>query len=144
MARDAAGTWQVKLAGDTGAATGALKLVRDGNKLSGTVSGDMGRICLCRGPGATATWSSRSLHVMDDKSQSTAHLAGWVDGASAEGRMEIVGRRWNLDRGEAVAALLENPTIGCFDVRPSRTVFSNGAGRSFLPHSLCECVGLRM
>ncbi len=90
---DAAGTWQVKLAGDTGAATGALKLVRDGNKLSGTVSGDMGKDLPVQG-----TWRNGYVELtfpctwMDDKSQSTAYLAGWVDGASAQGRMEIVGR----------------------------------------------------
>ena len=90
---DAAGTWQVKLAGDTGSATGTLNLVRDGNKLSGTVSGDMGKDLPVQG-----TWRNGYVELtfpctwMDDNSQSTAHLAGWVDGASAQGRMNVERR----------------------------------------------------
>ena len=89
---DAAGTWQVKLAGDTGAATGTLKLVRDGNKLSGTVSGDMGKDLPVQG-----TWRNGYVEFtfactwMEEKSQATAHLAGWVDDASAQGRMQVQG-----------------------------------------------------
>jgi len=70
---DATGTWQVKIAGDTGAATGTLNLIRDGNKLSGTVSGDMGKDLPVQG-----TWRNGYVELtfpctwMDDKSQSTA------------------------------------------------------------------------
>ena len=90
---DAAGTWQVKFAGDTGVVTGTLKLVRDRNKLSGTWSGDMGNDLPVQG-----TWRNGYVEFTfpctwrKDTSQVTARLAGWVDGDSAQGRMEVERR----------------------------------------------------
>jgi hypothetical protein len=90
---DAAGTWQVKFAGDAGGATGSMKLVRDGNKLTGTWSGEMGNDLPVQGMWRDGyvditfrcTWGKDSLQV-------TAHLAGWIDGDSAQGRMQVAGR----------------------------------------------------
>lgn len=90
---DAAGTWQVKFAGDTGAVTGSMKLVRDGNKLTGAWSGDMGNDLPVRG-----MWRNGYVDITfpctweNDSSQVTAHMAGWIDGNSAQGRMEVAGR----------------------------------------------------
>jgi len=90
---DAAGTWQVRLAGDTGAATGTLRLVREGNKLSGTWSGDIGDNLPVQG-----TWRNGYVELSfpciweKDTAQAKAKLAGWVDGDSGQGRMEVVGR----------------------------------------------------
>jgi hypothetical protein len=70
-----------------------VKLVRDGNKLTGTWSGDMGKDLPVQG-----TWRNGYVEVTfpctweEGTPQVTAHLAGWVDSDSAQGRMEIVGR----------------------------------------------------
>lgn len=90
---DAVGTWQVKYASDAGLVNGTLKLVRNGNKLSGTWSGDMGNNLAVQG-----TWRDGYVEFtfpctwMQDTTQVTAHLAGWVDGNSAQGRMVVEGR----------------------------------------------------
>jgi hypothetical protein len=90
---DAAGTWQMKLAGDSGDATGTVKLVRNGNKLRGTWSGDMGKDLPVQG-----TWRNGYVELtfpctwQDDKAQSTARVAGWIDGDHAQGRMEVEKR----------------------------------------------------
>jgi len=90
---DAAGTWQIKFAGDAGGATGSLKLVRDENKVTGTWSGEMGNDLPVQGMwrdgyvdlSFPCTWDK-------DHSQVTAHLAGWIDGDSGQGRMQVAGR----------------------------------------------------
>jgi hypothetical protein len=90
---DAAGTWQVKFAGDAGGATGSMKLVRDGNKLTGSWSGEMGNDLPVQG-----VWRDGYVDItflctwQKDSSQVTAHLAGWIDGDSAQGRMQVAGR----------------------------------------------------
>lgn len=90
---DAAGTWRAILAADTGGAAGTLKLVRDGNKLSGTWSGDIGDDLPVQG-----TWRNGYVELSfpctwdKDTSQSTARLAGWVDRDAGQGRLEVVGR----------------------------------------------------
>ena len=90
---DAAGTWQVKYASDVGLISGTLKLARDGSKLTGTWSGDMGNDLSVQG-----TWRNGYVEFtfpctwMKETSQVTAHLAGWIDGDSAQGRMVVEGR----------------------------------------------------
>lgn len=87
---DAAGAWRVNLAGDTGAATVSMKLVRDGNKLTGTVSGDMGNDLPVQG-----MWRDGYLELTFPCNWAkgaptvTARLAGWIDGDSAQGRMQV-------------------------------------------------------
>jgi hypothetical protein len=90
---DAAGTWHVKYASDNGVFEGSLKLSRQGQKLSGTWTGAFGNDLAVAGE-----WRDGYVDLKfpgtwpDDHSSSIAHLAGWIDGNSAEGRMEIEGR----------------------------------------------------
>jgi hypothetical protein len=90
---DSVGTWKVQYKSDAGVVNGTLKLARDGEKLSGTWSGDMGNDLPLQG-----TWRDGYVDFTfsctwgKDTSQSIAHLAGWIDGDSAQGRMEVVGR----------------------------------------------------
>ena len=99
---DAAAVWQVKFAGDTGHVAGSIKLIRDGNKLTGTWSGDMGNDLPVQG-----AWRDGYVDITfpctweKDASQVTAHLAGWIDGDSAQGRMQVAGRAdgvWTANR----------------------------------------------
>jgi hypothetical protein len=89
---DAAGTWQLKFAGDAGGLQGALKLTRDGNKLSGTWS-----VGAAEWP-VQGTWREGyvelSFHTTwpQEASQVTVHMAGWIDGDSAQGRMLVEGK----------------------------------------------------
>jgi hypothetical protein len=90
---DAAGAWEVKYVSDAGAVAGTLTLARDGDKLTGTWSGDMGKDLPVQG-----TWRDGYVEFtfpctwMKDTTQVTAHLAGWVDGNSARGHMIVEGR----------------------------------------------------
>jgi hypothetical protein len=90
---DAAGTWDVKYASDAGNVAGTLNLTREGDKVSGKWSGDMGNDLA-----VTGMWRDGYLEItfpctwMKDTSQVTAHLAGWVDGNSLHGHMEVEGR----------------------------------------------------
>jgi hypothetical protein len=84
---DATGTWQVKLPGDTDAASGSMKLARDGNKLTGTFSGNMGKDLPIQGLWRDGYVDMTFPITLPNSSQVTAHLAGWIDGASAEGRI---------------------------------------------------------
>lgn len=90
---DAVGTWRVKYASDAGPVTGMLKLVPDGNKLTGAWSGDMGSDLAVQG-----IWRDGYVEFtfpctwMKDTTQVKAHLAGWIDGNSAQGRMVVEGR----------------------------------------------------
>jgi hypothetical protein len=83
---DATGTWQVKLPGDTDVASGSIKPARDGNKLTGTFSGDMGKDLPVQGLWRDG-YVDMTFRTLPNSSQVTAHLAGWIDGASAEGRI---------------------------------------------------------
>jgi hypothetical protein len=92
-ASDAVGTWQLKFAGDAGLLAGSIKLQRDGNKLTGTWSASAGNESPVEG-----LWRDGYIELTfpctweKESSQVAAHLAGWVDGDSAQGRMEVAGR----------------------------------------------------
>jgi len=103
---DAGGTWQVRFASDYGAYNGALQLERDGSKVAGTWTGDLGK-----DRPVTGTWREGYIELsfegewpVDDKGAVTpavATLAGWIDGDSAGGRMKVEGRadgRWTATR----------------------------------------------
>jgi hypothetical protein len=103
---DASGNWQVKCATDAGPISGDLQLKRDGNKVAGTWSGELGK-----DRSITGTWRNGyvefSFNVdwpVDDKgavAAAVATLAGWFDGDSAGGRMKVEGRadgRWTATR----------------------------------------------
>ncbi|HMD96531.1 MAG TPA: hypothetical protein VKM93_04255 [Terriglobia bacterium] len=94
---EASGVWDVKLKGDTGVLQGLLKLSRDGNKLTGTWSGELGD-----DRPVVGTWRDGYVELsftgnwpkerMGAPGEVTVSLAGWIDGASAKGRMKVEGR----------------------------------------------------
>jgi hypothetical protein len=103
---DASGTWQVKCSTDAGIFGGALTLGRDGSKVTGTWSGDLGNARPVSG-----TWRDGYVELsfnLDWPSgpggpgtAAVATLAGWMDGDSAGGRMKVEGRadgRWTATR----------------------------------------------
>lgn len=104
---DAAGAWAVRFFTDAGPFQGALKLTRDGDKLSGTWSGGLGD-----DKPVTGTWRDGHVELSfagewpsDGRDGApgpvTAFLEGWVDDAAAKGRMRVAGRadgRWEAQR----------------------------------------------
>jgi hypothetical protein len=104
---EASGTWQVKCSTDAGIFGGALTLRRDGSKVTGTWSGDLGNARPVSG-----TWRDGYVELsfnLDWPSETpggagtaaVATLAGWIDGDSAGGRMKVEGRadgRWTATR----------------------------------------------
>jgi len=90
---DAAGTWRLNFAGDAGAVTGSMRLARDGDKLTGSWSGEMANDLPVQG-----AWRNGYVDITfpctweKESSQVTAHLAGWIDGDSGQGRMHVAGR----------------------------------------------------
>jgi len=103
---DASGTWQVKCSTDQGTFSGTLQLARDGSRLTGTWSGDLGVARPVAGTwrdgyveiSFTAEWPNGSPGT---PGPAPAALAGWIDGDSAGGRMKVEGRtdgRWTATR----------------------------------------------
>jgi hypothetical protein len=101
---DAIGTWQVKCLTDVGAFGGTLQLRRDGSKVTGTWSGDLGHARPVSG-----TWRDGYVELSLDaqwkfpqlRGHGSATLVGWIDGNSARGRMEVDGLtdgRWTATR----------------------------------------------
>lgn len=104
---DSSGIWQVKGDTDYGPVNGTLRLTRDGNKLTGTWSGDLGNAKT-----VTGTWRNGYVELsfpgdwpLDEKGTTTAPtvatLAGWFDGDSGSGRMKVEARadgRWSAAR----------------------------------------------
>ena len=91
---DAGGTWQVRLSSYAGNFDGTLKLRRDGSKVTGTWSGDLGNA-----RPVTGTWREGYVELSFDaqwnfpqlQGHGAATLAGWIDGDSAGGRMKVEG-----------------------------------------------------
>ena len=105
---DVAGAWDVRYASDAGLLEGSMKLSRDGNKVSGTWSGALG----VERP-VTGSWRDGYVELsfsgdwprqeLGAPGPVTAFLAGWIDDASAKGRMRIEGRsdgQWTAKRKE--------------------------------------------
>ena len=104
---DAAGTWNVRFLSDAGRFDGAMKLARDGSKLSGTWTGALGD-----NRPVSGTWRDGFVRLSFDgewpkDSQDGASgpapvfLEGWIDDASAGGRMRVAGRAdgpWTAQR----------------------------------------------
>ena len=103
---EASGDWQVKCSTDAGSMQGAVELKRDGNRVTGTWSGELGK-----DRSITGTWRNGYVELsfsgdwpLDDKgavAPAVATLAGWIDGDSAGGRMKVEGRadgRWTATR----------------------------------------------
>jgi hypothetical protein len=100
---DVAGTWSVQFGSDYGAFTGTMNLHRDGEAVTGKWSGAFGPDQPVHGTWRNGyveltfagTWSEK------DTAPITATLAGWIDGASANGRMKVEGRadgQWTAER----------------------------------------------
>ena len=105
---DAAGTWDVRFSSDAGHSDGAIKLARDGNKLSGTWTGALGdnrpdqrhvaRLGFVR-LSFDGEWPKDSQDGAPGPV--TVFLEGWIDDASASGRMRVAGRAdgpWTAQR----------------------------------------------
>ena len=103
---DATGEWTVRYSSDAGPFEGSMKLVRDGNKVSGTWSGGLGDSKVISG-----TWRDGFVEIKftadwpEDRDgapgPATAYLDGWFGDTSAKGRMRVEGRsdgRWVAER----------------------------------------------
>ncbi len=101
---EAGGAWQVKFVSDIGSFSGTLQLKRDGGKMTGTWSGDLGQ-----NRPVTGSWRDGFVQLRFDalwkypqfQGQGPATLAGWIDGDSAEGRMRVADLtegRWTATR----------------------------------------------
>ena len=94
---EASGEWDVKYGSDAGPIQGTMKLTRDGTKLSGTWSGDLGE----KKP-MTGTWREGYIELSSSRTGRKAEmvrpvpmkavLEGWIDDATAKGRMRVDGR----------------------------------------------------
>jgi hypothetical protein len=106
-AADARGAWDVKYSSDAGTFGCSMQLSRDGDKLTGTWSGALGD-----NRPVTGTWRNGYVEItfiadwpkewpQGAPGNATATLAGWIDGASAKGRMKVEGRadgQWTATR----------------------------------------------
>lgn len=89
---DASGTWQVKFSSGAGVFKGTLQLKRDGSKVTGTWSGDLGHA-----RPVTGMWRDGYVELNFDaqwkfphlQGHGAATLAGWIDGDSAHGHMRV-------------------------------------------------------
>ncbi|MGB9076907.1 MAG: hypothetical protein WCC26_08740 [Terracidiphilus sp.] len=94
---DVAGAWDLKYASDAGRFAGTLTLTRTGNDLAGTWSGDLGDSRPVKG-----TWRDGYVELSFPGDWPAEHdgapgpvsvaIAGWFDGDTGKGRMEVVGR----------------------------------------------------
>lgn len=93
-----AGEWELRFTSDYGVYDGSLKLTRAGNAVTGTWSGAFGDALPVKGSwrdgyvelAFTGTWPKEQPEETSGPAVTT--LAGWVDGASAKGRMRVNGR----------------------------------------------------
>lgn len=91
---DARGAWQVTFTSDGGVFHGTLQLRRDGNRVTGTWSGDLGHA-----RPVTGTWRDGFVDLNFDAQWKFPHLEGhgpatligWIDAKSAQGRMQVEG-----------------------------------------------------
>lgn len=103
---DAAGAWVVHITTDTGPFAGTMKLARDGDKVTGTWSGELGN-----DKPVTGTWRDGHVELSftgdwpNDRDGAPgpvpAYLEGWFDDASGTGRLHVAGRadgRWEAKR----------------------------------------------
>ena len=95
---DAAGTWNVRFSSDAGRFQASMKLTRDGNKLTGTWTGELGE-----NKPVTGTWRDGHIELTfgaewpnDGRDgapgPAAAFLEGWIDDATGKGRMRVEGR----------------------------------------------------
>jgi len=95
---DAAGSWEMRYASDAGGMGALMELHRDGNKVTGTWSGPLGK-----DRAVTGTWRNGYVELSfpgewpKESRQGApgpvnAFLTGWIDGDSGKGRMRVEGR----------------------------------------------------
>jgi hypothetical protein len=99
------GTWDVQFASDYGMYKGAMKLQREGEKVTGTWTGAFGSELPVHG-----TWRNGYVELSfggtwpgEKPAPAVATLAGWIDGDSANGRMKVEGRadgQWTAVRAK--------------------------------------------
>jgi hypothetical protein len=106
---DAAGSWEMRYSSDAGGMGASMELHRDGNNVTGTWSGPLGK-----GRAITGTWRNGYVELAfagewpKESRQGApgpvnAFLTGWIDGDSAKGRMRVEGRSdgvWVANRKE--------------------------------------------
>ena len=104
---DIAGEWKATFATDYGRYEGAMRLSRDGSKVTGNWTGAFGENLP-----VTGTWRDGYVELefagnwkADSPGESsgpvTASLAGWVDGNGAKGRVRVINRAdgsWSAER----------------------------------------------
>ena len=103
---DAAGEWELKSSTDVGPFAGSLKLMRDGDRLSGSWRGDLGN-----DKPVTGIWRDGYIEVSfpadwpegreGKPGPITAFIDGWIDDANAKGRIRVEGRtmgQWAAQR----------------------------------------------
>ncbi len=104
---DSSGTWQVRCATDYGPIAGTLTLAREGGKVTGTWTGDLGNARPVAGTwrdgyvelSLTAEWPGETPG--SGVTPALMKLAGWFDGVSGGGRMLVQDRadgRWTATR----------------------------------------------
>jgi hypothetical protein len=95
---DVAGSWELRYSSDAGRMDALMELHRDGNKVTGTWSGPLGKNLA-----VTGTWRNGYAELSfpgewpKESRQGTpgpvnAFLAGWIDGDTAKGRMRVEAR----------------------------------------------------
>jgi len=95
---EVAGSWQMRYASDAGPINASMELHRDGNKVTGTWSGPLGKDRAVAGTwrngyvelSFTAEWPKEA--GLGAPGPVNASLAGWIDGDSGKGRMRVEGR----------------------------------------------------
>jgi hypothetical protein len=106
---DAAGSWEMRYSSDAGGMGALMELHRDGNNVTGTWSGPLGK-----GRAITGTWRNGYVELAfagewpKESGQGApgpvnAFLTGWIDGNSGKGRMRVEGRSdgvWVANRKE--------------------------------------------
>jgi hypothetical protein len=103
---EASGIWQVKCGTDAGPFEGELQLKREGAKVTGTWSGELGKDKPVTGAwrdgyvelSFPVEWPTEKQGVVEN---ATATLEGWIDGDSAGGRARVAERadgRWMATR----------------------------------------------
>jgi len=114
---DATGEWQVKWNTDIGMFDGTLQLHRDGKALTGTWSVKLDKEFELKDLPVTGTWRDGYVEVTTNNfdwpkeapggpGSVKVTMAGWIDDASAKGRMKIDGRTdgsWTATRAPAAS-----------------------------------------
>jgi hypothetical protein len=95
---DVAGSWEMRCPTDSGGFGASLDLRRDGDKVTGTWSGDLGESRAVTGAWRNGYVELSFIGEWSKESRQGApgpvnvFLAGWIDGDTGKGRMRVEGR----------------------------------------------------